>query len=68
MPGSDPNRWTPASHLLRGLVAGNPPAMLFGKHIEELDGTAPELRGDVLELQEKEVAVIPVTTRVGGAR
>jgi hypothetical protein len=42
--------------------------MLFGKHIEELDGTAPELRGDVLELQEKEVAVIPVTTRVGGAR
>jgi hypothetical protein len=63
-PGSDPNRETRASHILRGLLPGNPPAMPFDKHIEELGGTALELRR--FELQEKEVVVIPVPTGVGG--
>jgi hypothetical protein len=39
--------------------------MPFDKHIEELGGTALELRR--FELQEKDVAVIPAPTRVGGA-
>jgi hypothetical protein len=41
--------------------------MPFDKHIEELGGTALELRRDAFELQEKDVAVIPAPTRVGGA-
>jgi hypothetical protein len=45
--GNDPNRKTPASHILRRLLTGNPQAMLFGKYIEELHMTA--------------AAVIPVT-------
>jgi hypothetical protein len=50
-PGSDPNRETPASHILRWPLRGHPPAMMFPKGDQELDMTAAEVRSHLLRLQ-----------------
>jgi hypothetical protein len=56
--GGDPNRATPASHILRRLLPGNPWVMLFRRQIEDLDLTAPELHRLLLKLQaERALAV-----------
>jgi hypothetical protein len=48
---ANPDRETPADHMLHGLFPGNPPAMLFDEADQELDMTAPELRGQLLKRQ-----------------
>jgi hypothetical protein len=55
--GSGPHRETPASHILRGPVVGDPPAMLIRKHVEEPDKDGAGA-----------VALVPVPTRGRKAR
>jgi hypothetical protein len=56
--GRDPNPERLASPILALAFSGDPSPMLFRKHIEELDMTAPEVRSHLIKLQaERALAV-----------